>query len=120
VAFIRHPPGVLFVKIILVAAALAALAAPAFAEGQWTAAPAQKASEQGFVAGGAIWNCDDAGCRTTSDTSSADSMSSCRGLAREVGGLTAFQTGAQAFSAERLATCNATVAKTKQLAFQKR
>ena len=103
-------------KIIIVAAALAALAAPAFAEGQWTATPVQKASEQGFVAGGAIWNCDGDGCRTMSDTSSAESMASCRALAREVGGLTAFQTGAQTFNAERLATCNATVAKTKQLA----
>jgi hypothetical protein len=93
------------VKSIVLAAALAAVAAPAFA--QWTATPAAKASEQGFTAGATIWDCDAAGCHTTSDTSGAASMDACRALAREVGPLTAFVVDGKAYSDARLATCNA-------------
>ena len=100
-------------KSIFLAAALAAFAVPAFAEGTWTATPAKPTTEQGFVSGGTIWNCDTGGCRTVSDTSMADSLDACRGLAREVGPLTAFTTDGHAYSANRLASCNASAPKSK-------
>ena len=99
-------------KILFVAAALAMCAAPAYADSQWTATPAQSVSKSHVAAGSVIWDCDAAGCRTVSSTSGADKLSACRALAREAGKLATFVAGAEGFDATRLASCNA-AAKTK-------
>ena len=98
-------------KPILIAAALAAVCTPAFAGAVLTATPATPSSKQGFVAGSVIWSCDSSGCRSTSDTTGADTLTACRALAAQVGALTAFSTNGQAVTATRLAACNATAKK---------
>ena len=92
-------------RFVLFAAAAAAIATPAFAE-SWTAVPAQPSHATGFVGSNIIWDCNDSGCHSTSDTSSGDELSECRGVARQVGQLTSFTGGKEALSAERLARCN--------------
>ena len=93
-------------KSLIVAAALVFVAAPAFASSEWTATPAKAASKQGFVAGSVIWSCDSSGCRSTSDTSGADALTSCRELSRQVGQITAFSANGRVFTAEKLTSCN--------------
>jgi hypothetical protein len=87
------------------AAALAVLAVPAFADSTWTATPVHPSSNTGFVADSVVWSCGASGCLSQSDTSSADSMSECLGLARQVGPLSSFA-GNTPFNADRLAHCN--------------
>jgi hypothetical protein len=99
-------------KTILIAAAFAACAVPAFADSQWTAGPAQTVSRAHFAAGSVIWDCDSAGCRTVSNTSSADGLSACRALAHEVGKLAAFVATGGSFDSARLARCNASAKST--------
>ena len=97
---------------IIIAAALAALAAPAFAASPWAAAPVQPASKTGFVGDSVIWSCGSAGCSSQSDTGDADAMSECLALARQLGSLSSFS-GNTPFSADRLARCNAAAPKAK-------
>jgi hypothetical protein len=99
-------------RTIIIAAALAAFAVPAFAQSPWTATPVQPASKSGYVAASVVWDCDAAGCRSTSDTSGAVQMAECRGLAREVGPLSSF-VGHAPFTADRLADCNKAASKPK-------
>jgi hypothetical protein len=99
-------------RTVIIAAALAALAAPAFAGANWTASPAQASSKTGIIAAHTEWDCDSSGCHTTSDTTGADALSACRDLARTVGPLTAF-TSEQPFNKTRLDHCNAAVASPK-------
>jgi hypothetical protein len=98
-------------RTFVIAAALAALAAPAFAA-PWSAVPAVAANKAGFVADTVIWDCNSSGCATKSDTSGADELSECKGLAREVGTLTSFTGERGALSEARLATCNKSARKT--------
>src|SRR5271156_4841311 len=93
-------------RIITLALAVAAIAAPAFADTAWTAAPASPSSKVGFVGDSVIWNCGAGGCTSQSDTSGADPMSECLGLARQLGPLTAFAGGSAPFTDARLAHCN--------------
>jgi hypothetical protein len=92
-------------RTIILAAALAALAVPAFADASWTTTPVRPSSQYGFVAGDVIWNCDNSGCKSTSDTSDADPMSACQQLAHQLGTLSSFA-GPKAFAADRLSKCN--------------
>jgi len=92
-------------RTFVIAAALAALAAPAFAA-PWSAVPAAASSKTGFVASTVIWDCAASGCVAKSDTNGADELSECKGLAREVGALTSFTGERGAMSEARLATCN--------------
>ena len=92
-------------RTITLAAAFALLAVPAFADTPWTATPVQPSSQSGFVANTVVWSCGASGCWSQSDTSSADSMSECLGLARQVGTLSSFA-GNTPFNADRLAHCN--------------
>jgi hypothetical protein len=96
-------------KTLLIAAALAACAAPVLAEGQWSAVPAQSVTKAHFAGGSVIWDCSASGCQTTSNTGGADGLSACRALAREVGPLTSFVAAGQPFDSARLARCNAAV-----------
>jgi hypothetical protein len=89
-------------------AALSLVAAPALASGVWTASPSQPLSKQGIIAGAVLWSCDSSSCRSTSDTTDADALTSCRELARQVGRIAAFEADGRAFSVERLASCNLT------------
>jgi hypothetical protein len=100
-------------RTIILAAALAAFAAPAFAGSQWTATPVQPSSKTGFAAGSVVWDCDSTGCRSTSDTSDADQLSACRGVAREVGALSSFAGANGPFNPARLTSCNAAASKSK-------
>jgi hypothetical protein len=100
-------------KTVIVAAALAAFALPAFAGAPWTAIPVQASTKTAIVAGSVIWDCNASGCHTTSDTAAADSLSACRGLAKEVGELTTFSSDGQAYAAARMARCNAVAPKAK-------
>ena len=93
-------------KTIAIAAALAALAAPAFADEVWTATPAQPSVKTNILAAGVLWDCDAAGCHSTSDTSSADAVASCRELVQEVGSVSAFN-DPKPFTDARLQHCNA-------------
>lgn len=93
-------------KSFLLAATIAAVAAPALASGVWTATPAQASSKTSFVAGSVIWACSGSTCRTTSDTTGADSLSACRDLASQLGPITAFAIDGHAYSTQRLASCN--------------
>lgn len=93
-------------RVLIIATALAALAAPAFADTPWTAAPTKAASKTGFVADSVIWSCGASGCWSQSDTSDADPMSECLGLARQLGPLTSFSGGKEPFNEARLARCN--------------
>jgi len=100
-------------RTIIVAAILAALAAPAFAGTVYTATPVQASSKTGFVAGAVVWDCGPNGCHSTSDTAAADALTACRILTHEVGELSAFSNGGQAFAPARLARCNADAPKAK-------
>lgn len=100
-------------KTLVLAAALAAFAAPAFAGAPWTATPVQPSTKTNIVTGSVIWDCGASGCHTTSDTSTVDSLSACRGLAREIGELSAFSFDGGIYSAARLSHCNQVVAKAK-------
>ena len=93
-------------RIVTLALAVAAIAAPAFADTGWTAAPASPSSKLGFVGDSVIWSCGSGGCISQSDTSNADPMSECLSLARQLGPLTAFTGGGVPFAAARLARCN--------------
>jgi hypothetical protein len=101
------------VKSSFIAVALAAICTPAFAGATLTAAPATPSTKQGFVGGSVIWSCDNSGCRSTSDTTGADTLSACRGLAAQVGALTVFAVNGQAVTAVRLAACNTAAKKPK-------
>ena len=98
-------------RTIIVAAALAAFAAPAFAA-DWTASPAQPTSKTGIVAGGVIFDCENSGCHSVSDTSGSDSVEACSDLARQVGQLSSFNDGS-AFNDARMTRCNAGAPKPK-------
>ncbi len=93
-------------RVFVLAAAFAALAVPAFADTPWTAVPVLPSSQNDIVGDSVIWNCRPSGCWTDSDTSSANAMSECRSLARQLGALSSFSEGKRAFSAERLVNCN--------------
>ena len=97
-------------KSIILAAAFVALAVPALADTPWTATPVQPSSQTGIVADTVVWNCGASGCVSASDTSDADQMSECRGLAKQLGPLSAFN-GGKSFSADRLANCNSAAPK---------
>jgi hypothetical protein len=90
--------------------AVAAMAAPAFADTVWTATPAQPSTQTGFPAGNVIWDCDQSGCRTGGDTTVGDDRQACSDLVRTVGPVTSF-TGNKPFSADALAKCNKYAAK---------
>lgn len=92
-------------RTIILAAALTALAVPAFADSQWTATLVRPTTQYGFVAGDIIWNCDSSGCKSTSDTSEADPLSACQQLAHRLGALSLFA-GPKPFAADRLSKCN--------------
>jgi hypothetical protein len=97
-------------RTIILAAVLAAMAAPAFADSAWTASPAQPASASDLSAGDVLWDCDKTGCHTVSDLTGANPMLACWGLVRNFGPLTAF-TGFQPFSDDQLAKCNKVATK---------
>jgi hypothetical protein len=96
---------------IILAAAFAALAVPAFADTPWTATPVQPSSRTGFVGDTVIWNCGASGCWSGSDTSDADQTSECLALARKLGPLSSFSGGNETFNADRLARCNSVASK---------
>jgi hypothetical protein len=100
-------------KAIFLAAALAAFAAPAFAGAPWTATPVQPLTRSNIVTGAVIWDCSDSGCRTTSDTTGADSLSACKALVRQVGEVSAFTFEGASYNATRLGHCNEVAVKAK-------
>ena len=100
-------------RTIILVAAIAALAAPAFAAGSWTAVPVQPSTKSSFAGSGVIWSCAANGCHATSDTSTADELSECKALARQLGPLSAFAGRAAPFAEARLAACNAAATKSK-------
>lgn len=100
-------------RTFVVAAVLAAFAAPAFAGTDYLATPVQPSSKTGLLAGAVVWDCGTTGCRSTSDTTASDALTACRNLTREIGALSAFSKGGQAFAPDRLARCNADAAKAK-------
>ncbi len=100
-------------RILIVTAALAAFAAPAIADSQWTATLVQPQSKVNVVAGSVVWDCEGSACQATSDTSEADQLTACRSIVREVGTVSAFATSSGPFSASRLSSCNAVAAKPK-------
>ena len=99
-------------RTIILAAAIAAFAAPAFAAGSWTAVPVQPSTKTAFAGSAVIWTCAAGGCHATSDTFTADELSECKALARKLGPISSF-TGRAAFAEARLAACNAAAPKPK-------
>jgi hypothetical protein len=100
-------------RIFLVAAALAAISAPAFAADQWTATPAQPVTKSDLIGELVSWDCTASGCAAQSSTDNADAMSECVGLARHVGPFTAFVGSNGPLDASRLARCNQAAPKPK-------
>ncbi len=99
-------------RFLILAGALVALSAPAFADTPWTAKPVQPSTQTGFVGDSALWDCTaTSGCTTESDTSGASPMTECRGLAAQLGQLSSFSGGGETFDATRLAHCNADAKK---------
>jgi hypothetical protein len=92
-------------RTIMLAAMLAAMAAPAFADSVWKATPVSATPQSGVFAGDVQWDCDKSSCWSTSDTSIGDSQLACQTLARSQGPLSAF-TGSHMFDAAALAKCN--------------
>jgi len=93
-------------RTIILAAAIALTAAPAFAQTAWTAKPVEPSTASGFVGASVLWACDPSGCQSKSDTSGAVAMSECRGLAKQVGPLSSFVATMGSFDSARLAECN--------------
>jgi hypothetical protein len=98
-------------RTITLAAAFALLAAPAFADTPWTAAPVQPSSQSGFVANTVVWNCGASGCVSASETSDADAMDECTGITRQLGPVSSFTAGKEVFDAAHLARCNSVAKK---------
>jgi hypothetical protein len=59
-----------------------------------------------FVAAETVFDCTGDTCTTDSDESGAQSVSTCRAIAREVGTVTAFGRASKLLAADRLAACN--------------
>ena len=93
-------------RTFLLATAIAALAAPAFAGSDWTAAPARPSSETGFVGSSVVWDCHGSTCVAASDTSQASPSAECRAVAHEVGPLTSFTGPNGPLGADALSVCN--------------
>ncbi len=100
-------------RLLLVAAAIAALSSPALAQTAWTATPVQPLVKKDFVASSVVWDCDMTHCVATSDTSGATEMVECRKLVGEVGALSQFVGASGPFKPERLGHCNEGAAKPK-------
>lgn len=92
-------------RTIILAAALAALAVPAFADSVWSTTPVQPSNQSGLLAGAVLWDCDKSGCKSMSDTTDADPMVTCRQLAHQLGALTSFN-DPKPFATDRLGKCN--------------
>ena len=90
----------------LLAAALATLATPAFADAQWTAVPAAPAKATELVGGTIAWRCNASGCVSESDTSETDSRSECFALVRQLGPLSAYSDSKGPYTEVQLNKCN--------------
>ena len=90
----------------IVAAAIALIATPAFAQPVWTAKPVESSIANGIVGASVVWSCDASGCESKSDTAGAVAKTECRGLAKQVGLLSSFVATMGAFDAAQLAECN--------------
>ena len=86
---------------------LTATASNATSGGAYYAAkPATTSSAARFVVRDTLWKCSDAGCASAIKGNSRPAFI-CESLVKEVGALTTFRAGAEEFSAEALAKCNA-------------
>lgn len=70
----------------------------------YTATLAETAENNRAVAGGVAWNCAGNTCVANKGTSRPSRV--CRGLAREVGEITAFTANGEALAEDELASCN--------------
>ena len=87
-------------------AALAALAAPAFAASTFVAQLETPVAEQErFVANKALWSCEGDTC-TAELTRKSPTVRSCRKFVKEIGPITTFGTDDKALSDEDVAACN--------------
>jgi hypothetical protein len=93
-------------RTIILAAAIALTAAPAFAQTVWTAKPVESSNASGFVGASVMWSCGASGCQSKSDTAGAVAQSECRGLAKQVGPLSSFVATMGPFDVAQLAECN--------------
>jgi hypothetical protein len=93
-------------RTIALAAILSAFAVPSLAQAPWTATLQTAATKASFIGHSVLWACTDTGCVSRSDTPTDDEMGACKGVAKQVGPLTAFVAGHGAFNAARLARCN--------------
>jgi hypothetical protein len=86
-------------------AALALIAAPAFAAPHFQAEPAAKPQQTRFVAKDVVWRCGESGC--TGAKSNSRSAIVCAALAKEIGPLRSFSAGGEAMTSGDLDKCNA-------------
>jgi hypothetical protein len=98
-------------KKLILASVMFAMATPAFADAAWIAMPAHSSFQSGLVVNSVVWECDKTRCWSTSDTSDADRMAECRGLARQFGEISAFVARNQPLDGEHLASCNQSARK---------
>lgn len=93
---------------LFAALALAAAAAPSFAQGgatpYFSAELAAPASEAQFAAGGVVWHCEGTTCRAAQSTARA--LRVCTGLRREAGAVVSFSVAGTAVESDVLARCN--------------
>jgi hypothetical protein len=98
---------------LILASVLFALATPALADDPWTATPTQVSAQSGLVVNSVVWNCSTTSCWSVSDTSDADRMAECRGLARQFGQISAFSAHGQGLDTAHLTNCNQAARKPK-------
>ena len=94
---------------LLLAAALAAFATPAFAQTPATSATladAAKAPTGRVIVDGAAWRCEGDACTATGG-SNQPATRACRRVVAKIGPVTSFSYKGQALSAEEIAACNA-------------
>ena len=87
-----------------VATSSAPLAAQSNSGPYYTATLAQPAEDNRTVAGGVAWRCEGTTCVANRGTSRPSRI--CRGLARDMGEITAFKVEGEELAEDRLARCN--------------
>ena len=95
--------------LLLIAAPLFVVAAPAVAQSGFHASLAAPAPAARIVARETLWNCAGSECRAPRAGLSTD-MSECRAMTKKLGRVAAFRAGERDFAAADLEKCNAGLA----------
>ncbi len=89
----------------IAAAALAVIAAPAFASNAFTFETVNPVKEKRVVAESVVWTCEGSTCKAELDRK-APTVRICKKIVKEVGALAALRNTKSELTAEQLAECN--------------